>query len=82
MGLRPPLVDLSHDSWGEFTIGGRRPTVGGPSGAGPPPGLSRYRAVVSTQGALLWMENILPVKMLGGLRPPRTPHDGPPAPIG
>ena len=33
-------------------------------------------------GVLLWMENILPVKMLGGLRPPRTPHYGPPAPDG
>ena len=30
----------------------------------------------------LLMEHILPVKMLGGLRPPRTPHYGPPAPIG
>ena len=31
---------------------------------------------------ILWLENVLPVKMLGGLRPPRNPHYGPPAPIG
>ena len=55
MGLRPPMVNLSHDS---------RP------------------GWYSQDVAMLWMENILPVKMLGGLRPPRTPHYGPPAPDG
>ena len=36
MGLRPPLVGLTHDLWGKSTDGGRRPIVGGPRGAGPP----------------------------------------------
>ena len=36
MGLRPPMVNSPHESWGKLTIGGRRPIVGGPRGAEPP----------------------------------------------
>ena len=32
VGLRPPMVDLTHDSWVKPTIGGRRPTAGGVRG--------------------------------------------------
>ena len=36
MGLRPPMVNLPHESWDKPTIGGWRPVMGGPRGRSPP----------------------------------------------
>ena len=36
MGLRPPMVNLPHESWDRSAIGGRRPIMGGPRGRSPP----------------------------------------------
>ena len=36
MGLRPPMVNLTHDLWVKPANGGRRPIMGGPRGGGAP----------------------------------------------
>ena len=77
-GVNQPM-GAGGPEWG--VLGGGSPAAPGPSSI---PGSAKKRPLY-TRGPcspLLWMDNILPVKMLGGLGPPRTPHYGPPAPFG